>query len=195
MRNTLKKLSLALVISFGFLSFATNSAQANSFLPETGVAASVPTGYIAFCMRQPADCATQSGSDSVTLDKATWKLLNDVNENVNDDIWPMDDHRHYGRAEYWTIPADGYGDCDDYALTKRHQLIAKGIPEAALKIAVVFTARGEKHAVLTVTTDRGDYVLDNQISEILPWNETSLSWVARQSTKVSSGWVSLNVRG
>ena len=51
----------------------------------------------------------------------------------------MDDQRHYGRAEYWNIPTDGYGDCEDYALTKRRDLIAAGFPAQALRIAVVLT--------------------------------------------------------
>jgi predicted transglutaminase-like cysteine proteinase len=41
-------------------------------------------------------------------------------------------------------------------------------------------ASGEPHAVLTITTGRGDFVLDNRTDAILPWAESRLRWIARQ---------------
>lgn len=42
------------------------------------------------------------------------------------------------------------------------------------------TADGTPPAVPTVTTDGGDYVLDNLSPAILPWTATGYSWIARQ---------------
>jgi predicted transglutaminase-like cysteine proteinase len=42
-------------------------------------------------------------------------------------------------VEHWDIGADGYGDCDDYALAKRMALIEAGLPMRALRIAIVRT--------------------------------------------------------
>ena len=120
-----------------------------------------------------------------------WKTLAKVNDDVNDAIWPEDDERHYGRAEYWTIPTDGYGDCEDYALTKRKQLMALGLSGAALRIAVVVTPDATRHAVLTVVTDKGDYVLDNLNNDVKPWESTGFQWVERQDPANAFAWVSL----
>jgi predicted transglutaminase-like cysteine proteinase len=52
-------------------------------------------------------------------------------------------------------------------------------------------ADGELHAVLTVTTDKGDYVLDNQNENVVPWTETGYRFVKRQSQSDPNMWVSL----
>jgi predicted transglutaminase-like cysteine proteinase len=127
----------------------------------------------------------------VTLTSKTWALLNRVNRTVNRDIWPEEDERHYGRAEYWTIPSDGYGDCDDYAVTKRKALLDAGLPAPALRLAVVMTPKASRHAVLTVATDKGDLVLDNLSDEVLPWNAAGFTWVERQDAVDPMKWVSL----
>ncbi len=45
--------------------------------------------------------------------------------------------------------------------------------------------------MLTVTTDKGDYVLDNQNDDILLWSETGYRFVKRQSQSNPNVWVSL----
>jgi predicted transglutaminase-like cysteine proteinase len=45
--------------------------------------------------------------------------------------------------------------------------------------------------VLTVTTDKGDYVLDNQREDILLWSETGYRFIKRQSQSNPNVWVSL----
>ena len=42
----------------------------------------------------------------------------------------------------------------------------------ALLVTVVRNQKNQGHAVLTVTTDKGDYVLDNQNKNVLLWSET-----------------------
>lgn len=146
-----------------------------------GSDAAPPSGFVAFCNRDPEQCQpTQGGADVVALDAGVWRLLWQVNTAWNTAVKPMDDDAHYGVVDYWTIPKDGYGDCEDYALGKRKSLIDFGLPEQALHMAVVRTPDGTAHAVLDVATTRGDYVLDNLNSAVLPWNETGYAWVARQ---------------
>ena len=87
---------------------------------------------------------------------------------------------------------DGHGDCDDYALTKRQKLLAAGLPERALRVAVVTNWRGDRHAVLTVATDKGDYVLDNMRGDVLPWNRTDYTYLGRQDANHPWGWVALS---
>jgi len=128
---------------------------------------------------------------TVTLGATQWMTLEQVNESINRAIRPMDDQRHYGRAEYWNIPTDGFGDCEDYALTKRKELMAAGFPEPSLRLAVVVDWRNERHAVLTVASDRGDFVLDNLTDEIVSWNKAGYTWVERQDPNKAWGWIAL----
>ena len=161
-------------------------------LPATDDVADIPPGYVSFCIRFADQCqATPNAPSSIPLTSTAWLTIKKVNANVNDAIWPEDDLRHYGRAEYWNIPTDGYGDCEDYALTKRKALIDQGFPQQALRIAVVDTPNNGRHAVLTVATDKGDFVLDNLREEIVSWNATGYTWIERQDPKRPMGWVSL----
>ena len=60
-------------------------------------------------------------------------------------------------------------------------LMQAGWPREALLITVVRDKKGDGHAVLTVKTDRGEFVLDNQEPQVLPWNKTGYRFVKRQS--------------
>src|SRR5207253_4774722 len=62
---------------------------------------------------------------------------------------------------------------------------------AALLITVVREKNGNGHAVLTVKTDKGEFVLDNQEERILLWSETSYHYVKRQSQSDPNRWVAL----
>lgn len=165
-------------------------------MPDSHVAAPVPAGFVSFCLRYPNQCAASATPDTrVTLTADTWRTLLQVNASVNDAIWPQDDAEHFGRAEYWTLATDGYGNCHAYALSKRKALIDAGLPAAALRIALVITPRGGRHAVLTVSTDHGDFVLDNLRTGIVAWNETGYRWIERQNPDQPMGWVSLRAAG
>jgi predicted transglutaminase-like cysteine proteinase len=94
-------------------------------------------------------------------------------------------------VERWAYPDDGKGDCEDYVLAKRRALINLGWPASVLLITVVRDKEGDGHAVLTVVTDRGDVILDNQENEILPWQDTGYRYVKRQSQGDPTLWVSL----
>jgi predicted transglutaminase-like cysteine proteinase len=163
-----------------------------SVMPQAAVPAPVPAGFLSFCMRFAGQCDAAPGAAStIALDEQSWRTLSRVNRDVNDSIWPEEDEVHYGRAEYWTIPTDGYGDCDDYAVTKRKDLLDAGFPVAALRLAVVMTPAAERHAVLTVATDKGDLVLDNLSNDIHAWNTTGFTWIERQDSANPRNWVSL----
>lgn len=163
-----------------------------SFMTEDAHRIAAPNGFISFCIRNPGQCvAPADQAQTVQLDQHLWQMLVDVNEKVNREVTNEDDKTHFGRAEYWTIATDGYGDCEDFALTKRKQLIDAGLPEKALRVAIVKTWRGELHAVLTVATDHGDYVLDSRTWDILPWDRAEYVWISRQDANDPMGWVSL----
>lgn len=156
-----------------------------------------PPGYIAFCMRMPANCMGGSDHPSLAhLSPERWRELNDVNDYVNSSIPERDDISLYGRQEYWTYADSTHGgDCEDLALLKQRLLLERGWPLDALSIAVVRRWNGEGHAVLLVATDRGDLVLDNLTWKVLPWRQAPYAWVMRQSHRRPYIWVSLDPDG
>jgi predicted transglutaminase-like cysteine proteinase len=154
--------------------------------------ARAPSGYLAFCERNPEECRAHPGEpDRIKFTSALWDELEKVNLVVNTAIRPEDDKEHYGVSEFWTVPVDGEGDCEDYVLAKRKMLVLLGLPEAALRITVVLDRGIVRHAVLTVVTDQGDYVLDSLKNEILTTDKADYVWVERQDPASRTGWVAL----
>jgi predicted transglutaminase-like cysteine proteinase len=90
----------------------------------------------------------------------TRALTDTINAQINESTRYKADAALYGIDEFWTV-AEHEGDCEDYALAKRQQFIAQGYG-GAVRLATCWTERDEYHAVLIVTTDEGDYVLDNR---------------------------------
>lgn len=158
----------------------------------TGERTSQPIGHYEFCERYPAECrVTARNSNVLKLTPEIWKEIVRVNASVNAKIAPMTDMEAWGREEYWEYPVT-VGDCDDYMLLKRRELMALGLPANTLLFTVVRQPNGEGHAVLTVRTDRGDFILDNLDPRILAWNQTDYSYLKRQSTTNSGSWVSIH---
>jgi predicted transglutaminase-like cysteine proteinase len=58
-------------------------------------------------------------------------------------------------------------------------------------ITVVLDEKNEGHAVLTVATDAGDYVLDNRNNDVVRWNDTKYKFLKRQSRRNPLNWVAL----
>jgi predicted transglutaminase-like cysteine proteinase len=151
-----------------------------------------PIGYIEMCARQPRECQVLGGRQTrLSLSPERWKLVSQVNAFVNGKIAPVSDEDLYGKPEYWTIPTDA-GDCEDYLLLKKRYLEGLGFPSAALLITVVLDERMQGHAVLTITADKGDFVLDNRRNEVLRWTDTGYTFLKRQSAEDPRQWVSLS---
>jgi predicted transglutaminase-like cysteine proteinase len=151
-----------------------------------------PIGYVEMCAREPKECKPLGAKKTrLALSSEQWKLVTQVNIYVNNKIAPVSDEDLYGKPEYWTIPTDA-GDCEDYLLLKRQYLEGLGFPTSALLITVVLDEKKQGHAVLTITTDRGDFVLDNRRNEILPWSDTGYTFLKRQSPEDPRKWVSLS---
>ena len=151
-----------------------------------------PIGWVEFCVEYQPECKTRpTQARDVMLDGAAWKDLERVNLFVNAHVKPMTDMEHWGVVERWNYPDDGYGDCEDYVLQKRKLLIQTGWPREALLITVVRDKHGDGHAVLTVKTDKGEFILDNQDDRILLWSDTGYRFVKRQSQSDPNAWIAL----
>ena len=169
-----------------------HAASERALFISLGGAARAPTGWKEFCAEYAPECDTSEiAARDATLTSQAWNELVRINQWVNDTVKPMTDLEHWGVTERWNYPDDGYGDCEDYVLLKRRMLIQSGWPREALLVTVVRDKKEEGHAVLTVTTDKGDYILDNQNEDIFLWWKTGYRFVKRQSRPNPNVWVSL----
>jgi len=128
----------------------------------------------------------------MAMTRNNWRTLEEVNWWINDSLTPVSDMVHWGVVEHWDLPTDGKGDCEDFALLKRKILLNYGWPIEALLITVVRDLKGDGHAVLTVSTTMGDFVLDNRRSSILYWFQTGYTFVKRQSQSDLLVWERLD---
>lgn len=158
----------------------------------TGQRTAPPIGWMQFCGENPGECRSgQAVAKKVVLTEANWRELVNINQRFNRSIIAITDQAQYGLMEYWTYAKTGKGDCEDYVLEKRRELARRGWPLSTLLITVVLDKEGGGHAVLTVVTDRGEFVLDNQTDLILPWSKSELTFIKRQSPSDPNTWVEL----
>jgi predicted transglutaminase-like cysteine proteinase len=152
-----------------------------------------PEGWVQFCQTYEGVCNTRPMEPrDVVLDDKAWKALVRVNAWANGNIKPTSDMDHYGMIQWWRYPDDGAGACHSYALLKRRILMQAGWPRSALLLTIVHERNGEGHAVLTVKTNKGDYILDNLTDKILVWSQTSYRYYKRQSQSDPNRWVWLD---
>ncbi|MDK4740895.1 MULTISPECIES: transglutaminase-like cysteine peptidase [unclassified Rhizobium] len=181
-----------------FVAFAAIVAMSSSAMPAPqntasmtiGGVTSQPIGHYEFCERHADECGPTRNTGPVDMNAATWTLVNQVNLRVNKTITPATDMEVYGQEEYWEYPKTA-GDCEDFALLKRKLLMQKGISAANLLMTVVRKPDGEGHAVLTLRTDQGDYILDNLDDEVKVWYQTPYSYLKRQASYNAGRWVTI----
>jgi predicted transglutaminase-like cysteine proteinase len=157
-----------------------------------GGATTTPIGWIMFCRENAAECRPERAAPQPPrrLPEALVALAARVNDEINAAIRPVTDRELYGVEERWTYPA-GRGDCEDFALAKRRALNAAGVPLADLLMTVVRKRNGEGHAVLTLRTAAGDFVLDNLDRRVRPWDATAYTFVKRQSSADPNVWLAV----
>jgi predicted transglutaminase-like cysteine proteinase len=181
---------LAGTLSAGDADARNRSAQDSNLLTPIMDASPTlaPFQHVRFCLRYPSDCKSNPAeNDHIDLDAETSELLKRVNHSVNLSIIPTVKDYGPNLDDGWTIAPDT-GDCNDYAVTKRHQLLESGLPSKALRLSVVKTASGIGHLVLVVVTTKGDFVMDNLTEVIRPWQSTDYHWLKIQSSADSKFW-------
>lgn len=158
--------------------------------------ASAPLGWADFCIRYRDACGRERvAAAEITFDGEARDLILAVNAQVNAAIAPRTDLAHWGLEERWDFAETGIGDCEDVVLLKQRWLVSAGLPRGALLVTVVTDLAGDGHAVLTVVTDRGDFILDNMHDEVKLWRETPYGFVKRQSRSWTDEWVAVNGQG
>ena len=191
----MRSLFIAAMIAISVASSA--SAEIEFLIPDrepfmkTGPRTSQPIGHYKFCETYASECAVRSPlRPRARVTEAGWKVIREVNADVNQRIKPVTDDELYGQSEFWAYPVDA-GDCEDYALLKRRELLARGFSEADLLIAVARRYDGSGHAVLVVSASEGDFILDNLVADVKPWSQTPYHYLKRQSATDSGRWVEI----
>ncbi len=191
MRSVLFLLALVASLTASAAARAQGDLPVSTFAP-IGAETSVPYGWVDFCQRYRGECdAGATRARDLHLTQKAWRDLARVNAYVNAKIEAVSDQDHWGVVDRWDYPNDGKGDCEDVALLKRKMLIRMGYPVSSLLMTVVKDKNGDGHAVLTVRTDRGDFVLDNLDDVIKDWTATGYRFVKRQSQNEANNWVSI----
>ena len=126
-KEILKRVAAASIIALALLGCLTpsNADKLPAFIP-LGEATAAPSGWIEFCVEYGAECKTKPSlpRDAVLSDQAL-NALEHVNRWVNTNITRMTDIDHWGLAERWNYPDDGYGDCEDKAFAKPPELLQR----------------------------------------------------------------------
>ena len=174
------------------------SAQLDANVDRIAFNASVlaPIAFMRFCLRYPDDCKIRQSKineneDVVSLTKDRWEQLAKVNRDVNRAIKPQANDRGV-MAEEWLV-SPRHGDCNDYAVTKRHELLTLGWPSRSLLLAEVVVDSGEHHLILVVRTREDDVVLDNLSGVVRSVSEINYRWVRSQQENNPQFWSAITV--
>lgn len=190
MAGTIGKAAMAvLTLAAGVL--ASTAGEAASRYMLTGAVTSQPIGHYEFCQAHRDECSIVSSSTlPAKVTAFGWNVIREVNAEVNNRIMPMTDQDIFGKDEVWAYPSD-VGDCEDFVLEKRRELMKRGFSLSNLLITVVRKPDGEGHAVLTVRTADGDYILDNLDERVRLWSETPYRFMKRQADNNTGRWVKI----
>lgn len=152
---------------------------------------SQPIGHYQLCQQYPGECRQRGAMPAPSaMTSRLWSVVARINAQVNAGYQPMTDLEMWGKEEVWSFPTTA-ADCEDFVLEKRRRLIQLGLPSGNLLITVLRQTNGDGHAVLTLRTTAGDYILDNLDSRIRLWSNTDYTYLKRQSERDSGVWLSI----
>ncbi|MGH3426514.1 MAG: transglutaminase-like cysteine peptidase [Mycobacteriales bacterium] len=179
--------------------FAPGGAALAPPAPRSDLRASRPNPDLQHASAMEHGAGTPTDIHPLTTDQALMSELASVNGRVNRAIRYVSDRALYGDENHWHLAlgpgAPGAGDCKDYVLEKRRALVEDGIDPSELSIAIVETSWRESHAVLLVSTDAGELVMDSLSDDIQPWWRVRYDWIERQAPGRQLEWVSITRDG
>jgi predicted transglutaminase-like cysteine proteinase len=176
------------VLAFALIALLPATAwgiDAGRHIPTKRVS-EAPKGARMLCHTYDWACAAGNGAAFGDEQRA---LLETVNLAGNRLIRPITDKDQFGRSDVWTLPYTGQGDCEDFALWKKQELIRQGISPDRLLLATVLDLDRATHAVLVVRTDAEDLVLDNVTDQIVTWRDTGYVFLRLQNPADPKAWV------
>ena len=193
----MRKAAFLTTLALGLIALVGSPAWAQGALPAASQGATTLgearpiMAWLTFCQSYAAECALDPREPArIALTPSIWSMVQTVNRKVNRALRAQADGDHWGVADRWDLAEDGIADCEDFQLLKRHMLAAAGLPRRAMRMTVVIDEKGEGHAVLTLLTDRGDFILDNKSPAVMAWHQTGYVFIKREGQD-SASWVSL----
>ncbi|SDW39826.1 Predicted transglutaminase-like cysteine proteinase [Ruegeria halocynthiae] len=182
------QLSMAALVAGSLLIGTEASAKDGAFI-QTIAASPPPSGARQLCRQYSWACA-QKGAASLS-NTQEMQLVKQINRQVNASTRAVTDQSQYKTRELWALPTSMGGDCEDFALLKKRDLIRAGIDPRKLLIATVLDTRRNSHAVLVYRSSQGDLVLDNLTNSIKPWSATRYLFLRMQDPKQPRKWVGI----
>ena len=149
-------------------------------------------GAVLFCEANSSECPQQAAltPQEMGMTPQRWDELHSVQTGVDREIAPK------ASADIaWHYAQGGVGGCVQYALEKRRRLLALGWPAAALGLATVVTPQNNRHLVLVIATNEGDWVLDNLRGDLARWEDLPYQWGERQQGASLRDWVRIALNG
>lgn len=162
------------------------------FIKHRGAAAA-PSGASALCQTYDWACARASSAAATSASEID--TVTAINTWVNRSVRAINDDRQYGVEEHWALPTKTGGDCEDFVLLKKRELIASGIDPKRLLIATALDNNRNPHAVLVFRSEKGDLVLDNLTNRIRMWHETNYLFLLMQDPAQPARWVKVFASG
>jgi predicted transglutaminase-like cysteine proteinase len=177
---------------------ACSGAPRDGATPFTSaIEAPQPFGYAEYCAGSPQAKAPAeqrfrdafcrpSARTVVQMTPDRRRELEEVQSSVNATIV-------YSPTTAWD-PLAARGDCKTYAARKELELLDRGWPAGALRIATAFVDDGGRqqyvyHAVLLADTDQGTIVLDSRQATPRRWEDVSYIWMTAQTAGRGDRWV------
>ncbi|MTH98439.1 transglutaminase-like cysteine peptidase [Roseibium sp. RKSG952] len=162
------------------------NAAETAFIPSVA-ASPPPAGAQQLCRQYTWACAKKAAISLPSHQEL--RLVKQINRQVNASTRSVSDQSQYKTRERWALPTSLGGDCEDFALLKKRDLIRAGIDPSKLLIATVLDTRRNAHAVLVYRSGQGDLVLDNLTNKIKPWSATQYLFLRMQDPKQPRRWV------
>ncbi|WP_171240787.1 transglutaminase-like cysteine peptidase [Ruegeria sp. HKCCA5491] len=168
--------------------FGGSNVQASEGSFIRAVAASPPpSGARQLCRQYSWACSSKASLSLSTQQEM--QIVHRVNRQVNATTREVTDQSQYRTVERWALPTSRGGDCEDFALLKKRDLIRAGIDPSKLLIATVLDTRRRAHAVLVYRSAGGDLILDNLTNRIKHWSSTRYLFLRMQDPRQPSNWV------
>lgn len=139
-----------------------------------------------FKLRYPDSVGAAGETPPITWTLDVARQIGGINARVNTGIKPKADSR--GVLDTWDIWPE-FGDCNDYAVTKRSELLKADYPASVLLLEEVhIPSLGQDHLVLNLRTDRGEIVLDNRTPALMDRVDTEYVRIRHQSQSDPEVW-------
>ncbi len=180
-------LAAAFSVAIGLIVIATPTRAAEDAFIQAVSASPPPSGARRLCQQYAWACASR-GSVSLSPGQEM-KIVQRVNRQVNSTTRSVTDQSQYRAREWWALPTSRGGDCEDFALLKKRELINAGLDPKKLLIATVLDTQRNAHAVLVYRSSVGDLILDNLTNRIKPWGATNYLFLRMQDPKRPQRWV------